>query len=109
MLNREEIMKAAEDSIDEKTEGEAEKANLRRGNMYAACAGVALCVIMIIVECIACKQFDFGKIAIIFIISTVSELYSGFKTSSKKTIISGFVSAFLTIVCLIFYIGGLLV
>lgn len=102
-MEKNEILKAAQ--AEPKRIGEYEKEITRKGVAYASMAGVILCLAMVAIELLVIKKLDFGKPAIIILLSSVINLYEGLKMNNRKLIISGGIEAVLFIVCTILYIG----
>lgn len=103
-MNREEILKAAQSGQMET--GEYEKNIARKAIMYGAAVGVALCVIMYVVELLVLKRFDMGKPAMLFAISGFANLYEGRKCREKKKFTCGLMEMLGAALCLLLYIGA---
>lgn len=109
-MTSEEILKAAQDNNIVKEEiGGIEKLVERRGVLYASAAGVLLCTIMILIELLIIKRIDFGKPAVLFLISGISNIYEHKHFCNKKMLALGIIEIIVTIVFLGLYVGALLV
>ena len=106
-MNPNEILKAAQEN--NAGPGEAELEKSRNGLLYALMVGVALCVIMIVVEFIIFKKPDFGKPAILLSIASVSNMYEGARTGQKRMKVIGIVEAIFACICIIMYTGAFFV
>lgn len=106
-MNREEILKVVQSENQES--GEFEKNIARKAVMYGAALGVALCVVMYVVELLVLKKFDMGKPAMLFAISGFANLYEGRKCKNKKKFNSGLMEMIGAVICLLLYIGALFI
>ena len=104
-MNREEILKAAQEQSPK--EGEFENRVQTKGAILGAGVAIIVAAIMFYVEYLVFHRFDYGKPAIILLISFVSDLHDGVKLKSKKKVIIGIITAVLFVLCMIMYIGAL--
>lgn len=106
-MNREEILNAVQSEKQEL--GEYERTVARKAIMYGAACGVAICMVMMVVELFIFKKFDLGKPTILFAISGFAKLYEGIKNKIKKMIIGGTIELFIMVIGMLVYIGALFV
>lgn len=106
-MNREEILKAVQ--LEKQEMGEYEQTVVRKSLMYASAFGVGLCLIMLVVELIMFKKMDYGKPAILFVLSGFSKIYEGRKLKEKRKVIGGLIEMFGAIFCILLYIGAFFV
>ncbi len=104
-MNREDISKAAQE--ESHNDGEFENQIGRRGAMLAAAIAIFLVLIMFLVEYIVFHRLDFGKPAIICIMSTASDLYEGIRTKKTGKIIKGVITFMFFALFMVLYIGAL--
>lgn len=105
-MDRDEVLKAIEESS--KSVGEYENNNSTNGLILGELIGFIISILMIIVESFLGSKIDYGKVAIIFSIITVSFIYEGIKNKSQKLIIGGSASGLCFALSLILYIGALM-
>ena len=106
-MNDQDILKMAQENPQEI--GEYEKQLSNRAVLYGFMAGIVVLLVMIFTEWIILKKIDFGKPALLFGISCVTEFYDGIKGKNRKSIIMGILMAILFIISSLAYIGALLV
>ena len=105
-MDRDEILKAVQE--EEHKDGEYENTIGKKSAMMAAAIGIFTVLVMFYVEYLVFHRLDFGKPALICIMSSISDLYDGIKAKKKSKIIIGIIAALLFVLCIIFYIGALL-
>lgn len=106
-MTREEILKAAQaEAMDM---GEYETLIEKRAVSVGTILGVALCVLLVLVEYFLTKSFDFGKVAIICTMAGVANLYEGLKRKSKKQVIAGILECILAVFFIFLCVGVLLI
>ena len=76
---------------------------------FGVIGGVILCLLLVSIEYLLTKSFDFGKVSIIFLIHGVANFYEGIVRKRKSMIIMGAVDCILTFVFIIGFIGDLLI
>ena len=103
-MNREDILKAAQE--DSQKEGEETIYFGRKGALLAAAITIFIILIMFLVEYIVFHKLDFGKPAIICIMSAVTDLYEGIKTKKTRKIVGGIIAFLIFVLCMILYIGA---
>lgn len=106
-MNSEEILKAARKQSEVNSEGEYEKDLQRKGIIFAYMIAALICTFMLVSELLMRKTVDFGKYAIFFLFSCVSDLYYGYKIRKRKVLVRGIVVGIITSVFLIAYIGDI--
>lgn len=106
-MNPEEILKAAQNEHQDL--GEYERMIARKAANTGVILGVILCLLLIFIEYLLTKTFDFGKIAIIFIMHGGANLYEGMKSKNKKMIIVGVTDLAFTALWVLLFVGVLLV
>ncbi len=89
--------------------GEYESAVTKRAAGYGTVIGLIILTIMFFLEMLILKRYDFGKPAIVFAMSAVSNLYEACKLKIKRKIILGVIEAALALLFLLAYLGALLV
>ncbi len=104
-MNSEEILKAAQA---EKKDGEYENRIKDKSALISIVASLFVIAVMFYFEYLVFHRFDYGKPAIILLISSVSDIFCGIKLKNKKNVILGAVCGFLFIICIIMYVGALI-
>ena len=104
-MNREDILKAAQE--ESRNDGEFENQVGRKGAMLAAAVAIFAVIIMFLVEYIVFHRLDFGKPAIICIMSAASDLYEGIRTKKTGKTIWGVVTTLFAALFIGLYIGAL--
>lgn len=103
-MDNKDILKAAK--MQNNVNDEYERDSSRKGLLYGMMAGVILYMVMIIIEFVVLRNPDFGKPAILLIISGVSSLFEGRKLHVKKLIISGMIELIVALFFMVLYIGA---
>ena len=106
-MERDEILKAAQDNPQE--QGEYEKHISNKAVLYGFMAGIVLLMAMMILEWFIKKKIDLGKPALLFGISSVMDFYDGIVGKKKKSFVGGILTGLLAVVFLVGYIGVLFV
>lgn len=104
-MNREDILKAAQE--ESQNGGEYENQIGRRSAMLAAAIAIFVVIIMFLIEYIAFHRLDFGKPAIICLMSATSDLYEGIRTKKARKIIFGVITSLFSVLFIGLYIGAL--
>lgn len=105
-MNREEILNTISN---EKPTDEFEAQVARRGAGIGAAVGIIICVVMFVVELVIFKKLDFGKPAIILVMSAVSYIYEGIRRKKTITILCGGIAGVFALAFLILYVGALFI
>ena len=106
-MNPEDILKAAQN--EQQDLGEYERLIARKAANTGVILGVILCLLLILLEYFLTKSFDFGKIAIIFIMHGGANFYEGIKNKNKKMIIIGVTDFIFTALWILLFVGVLLI
>ena len=106
-MERDEILKAAQDNPQE--QGEYEKHISNKAVLYGLMVGIVLLMAMMILEWIIKKKIDLGKPALLFGISSVMDFYDGFVGKKKMSFVGGIITGLLAVVFFVGYIGVLFV
>lgn len=104
-MNREDILKAAQE--EKHQEGEYERQIGKKAAILAAGITVLVVLGMFYIEYYFLHRIDFGKLAVICLMSSISDLYEGIKTKKKSKIIFGVIAALLFVLFIVLYIGAL--
>ena len=104
-MDRDEILKAVQE--ERHKDGEYENQIGKKSAMLAAAIGILSVLVMFYLEYLIFHRLDFGKPALICIMSSISDLYEGIKTKKKSKIRVGIISGLLFVLCIIFYEGAL--
>lgn len=105
-MNRDEILNAVSN---EKPTDEFGAQIARRGAGIGAAVGIIICVIMVVVELLIFKKLDFGKPAIILVMSSVSYIYEGIRSKKFGYIIGGIILGIIALALLVLYVGALFI
>ncbi len=103
-MNREDILKAAQEQSPKV--GEFESKTQTKGAVIGALVALVVALVMFYVEYLVFRRVDYGKPAIILLISFISDLHDGIKLKIKRKIVIGIITAILFLVCMIMYIGA---
>ncbi len=104
-MTREEIMKAAQKNASEI--GEAERDVMRKSLLHSMIVVTILCIIMIILELIIVRKIDFGKPALLLLLSGTSDFLEGKRSNNKKGLTIGIVQIIAAVSLTLLYIGAL--
>ena len=105
-MNREEILKAAQNSGE--VNDEYERSVSRKGISYAVMAAMSIVVAMCLAEIFIKKSVDYGKFVIVFAMSSIMDIYEGRIENNKKSMRNGIVTGIIAVVFLGVYIGALI-
>ena len=102
-MTREEILRAAQN--DKSEMGEYEKIVEKKAVSYGAALGIAVCLVMVIIEMLVVHRVDWGKPALILVIGGYTDIYEGFRNKIGKKAIWGIIEMAVAIILLFVYIG----
>ncbi len=102
-MNDEEILRVAQ----ENPVAEAENETSRKAINNALAVGVLFLAAMIVAEIFLVKRIDFGKPALLLLISAISSILEGKNNHKRKELIVGIIEGVGTLFFLLLYIGGM--
>lgn len=106
-MDTEELLKLAQSGAQEV--GEYEASVTRKGIAYAMMISIVMCIAMCVIEGLVFKKIDCGKVAIIFVMAAVTDIYESKIMKNTKMKIRGIIYMIVAIFWLFLYVGALFV